>query len=91
MSIADALDCRPFKVKRGAATTRARHGVCGDRRVSIGEYDAATQGQECQQGNQRCDSTKQFKILMVNAAMKPNLFIGCNMRPRLQRAIPAER
>jgi hypothetical protein len=27
---------------------------------------------------------------MVNAAMKLNLFIGCNMRPRLQCTIPAQ-
>jgi hypothetical protein len=59
--------------------------------AAMGENDAATQGQECKQGNQLCDSTKHFKILMVNAAMKPKLFIGCNMRPRVQHAIPAER
>jgi hypothetical protein len=40
--------------------------------------------------NQRCDSTKHFKILMVNAAMKPNLFTRCTMTPRLQRAIPTQ-
>ena len=44
---------------------------------------AAAQGQDNQQGNQHCDSTEHFKILMVKAAMKPKLFIGCNMRPRL--------
>jgi len=59
--------------------------------TAVGENDAATQGQNCDQGNQLRDSTKHFEILMVNAAMKPNLFIGCNMRPRLQRAIPVER
>ena len=59
--------------------------------TSVGENDAATQGQNCNQGNQLCDSTKHFEILMVSAAMKPNLFIGCNMRPRLRLAIPEER
>lgn len=29
-----------------------------------GENDAATQGQEREQGNQQCDSTEHFKILM---------------------------
>jgi hypothetical protein len=56
----------------------------------VGENDAATQGQEREQGNQQCDSTEHFKILMVIAAMKSKLFIGCNMRPRLQPLIPAE-
>ncbi|RON15563.1 hypothetical protein BK660_27735 [Pseudomonas brassicacearum] len=59
--------------------------------TAVRENDAATQGQNREQGNQLCDSTKHFEILMVNAAMKPNLFIGCNMRPRFQRAIPSKR
>ena len=59
--------------------------------AAVGENDAATQGQESEQGNQQCDSTEHFKILMVIAAMKSKLFIGCNMRPRLQPLIPAER
>ena len=57
----------------------------------VGEYDATAQGQQGQQGNQQSDSTQHLKILMVNAAMKPNLFIGCNMRPRSQRVIPGKR
>ena len=59
--------------------------------AAVGENDTAAQGQQGQQGNQQCDSTQHLKILMVNAAMKPKLFIGCNMRPRLQRAIPEKR
>lgn len=59
--------------------------------AAVGENDAATQGQESEQGNQPCDSTEHFKILMVIAAMKSKLFIGCNMRPRLQRPIPGKR
>jgi hypothetical protein len=55
------------------------------------ENQAATQGQGNQQGNQQCDSTEHFKILMVKAAMKRKLFIGCNMRPRLSLPIPAQR
>jgi hypothetical protein len=51
--------------------------------AAVGENDAAAQCQESEQGNQQCDSTEHFKILMVIAAMKPKLFIGCNMRPRL--------
>ncbi|WP_367375884.1 hypothetical protein [Pseudomonas lini] len=58
--------------------------------AAMGENDAATQGQESKQGNQQCDSTKHFKILMVIAAMKSKLVIGCNIRPRLQPLIPAE-
>jgi hypothetical protein len=59
--------------------------------ATVGENDAATQGQESQQGNQQCDSTQHLKILMVIAALKLKLFIGCNMRPRLQRRIPGKR
>ncbi|MHC8320163.1 hypothetical protein ACYZT4_05610 [Pseudomonas sp. GB2N2] len=59
--------------------------------ATVGENNAAAQGQNGKQGNQQCDSTEHFKILMVIAAMKPNFFIGCNMRPRLQRLIPGER
>ena len=59
--------------------------------AAVGENDATAQGQESKQGNQQCDSTEHFKILMVVAAMKRKLFIGCNMRPRLQRLIPGER
>jgi hypothetical protein len=51
--------------------------------ASVGENQAATQGQGNQQRNQHCDSTEHFKVLMVGAAMKRKLFIGCNMRPRL--------
>lgn len=51
--------------------------------AAMGENDAAAKSQESEQGNQQCDSTEHFKILMVIAAMKPKLFIGCNMRPRL--------
>jgi hypothetical protein len=51
--------------------------------ASVGEYQAATQGQGHQQRNQHCDSAEHFKVLMVEAAMKRKLFIGCNMRPRL--------
>jgi hypothetical protein len=58
--------------------------------AAVGENDAAAQGQEREQGNQPCDSTEHFKILMVIAAMKSKLFIGCNMRPRLQPRIRAE-
>ena len=32
-----------------------------------------------------------LKIPHGYAVMKPKLFIGCNMRPRLQRRIPVER
>ena len=49
----------------------------------MGENNATAQGQDGQQGNQQCDSTQHFKVLMVIAAMKLKLFIGCNMRPRL--------
>jgi len=59
--------------------------------TAVGENDAATQGQESEQGNQLRDSTEHFKILIVIAAMKSKLFIGCNMRPRLQPLIPAVR
>lgn len=58
---------------------------------AVGENNAAAQGKDGQQGNQQCDSTEHFKILMVIAAMKPKGFIGCNMRPRLQRPIPGKR
>jgi hypothetical protein len=51
--------------------------------AAVGENDAAAQGKYGKQRNQQCDSTEHFKILMVIAAMKPKLFIGCNMRPRL--------
>jgi hypothetical protein len=51
--------------------------------ASVGENNASAQGQDGQQGNQQCDSTQHLKVLMVIAAMKPKLFIGCNMRPRL--------
>jgi len=57
--------------------------------ASVGENDTAAQGKKSDQGNQQCDSTEHFKILMVDVAMKPNLFIGCNMRPRLLPFIPA--
>jgi hypothetical protein len=59
--------------------------------AAVGENDAATQGQESKQGNRLCDSTKHFKILMDIAAMKSNFVIGCNIRPRLQPLIPADR
>jgi hypothetical protein len=59
--------------------------------ATVGENDAAAQHQQREQGNQPCDSTEHLKILMVIAVIKPNLFIGCNMRPRLQRPIPAQR
>ena len=49
----------------------------------VGENNASAQGQDGQQGNQQCDSTQHVKVLMVIAAMKLKLFIGCNMRPRL--------
>lgn len=49
----------------------------------MGENNATAQGQDGQQGNQQCDSTQHLKVLMVIAAMKLKLFIGCNMRPRL--------
>lgn len=58
--------------------------------AAVGENNAAAQGQDGKQGNQQCDSTEHFKILMVNA-VKLKLLIGCNMRPRLQRAIPEKR
>jgi len=32
--------------------------------ATVGENDAAAQGQESEQGNQQCDSTEHFKILM---------------------------
>jgi hypothetical protein len=51
--------------------------------ATLGENDAAAQGQESEQGNQQCDSREHFRNLMAIAAMKPKLFIGCNMRPRL--------
>jgi hypothetical protein len=54
----------------------------------MGENNATAQGQDGQQGNQQCDSTQHLKVLMVIAAMKLKLFIGCNMRPRLQPLIP---
>lgn len=57
----------------------------------VREDNTATQGKQGQQGNQQCDSTQHLKILMVNAAMKLKLFIGCNMRPRLLRSIPETR
>jgi hypothetical protein len=59
--------------------------------AAVGENDATAQGQNGQQGNQPCDSTEHVKILMVSAVIKLKLFIGCNMRPRLQRAIPGIR
>lgn len=59
--------------------------------AAVGKNNAAAQGKNGKQGNQQRDSTEHFKILMVSAAMKPNLFIGCNMRPRLQRLIPGKR
>ena len=49
----------------------------------VGEHNASAQGQDGQQGNQQCDSTQHLKVLMVIAAMKLKLFIGCNMRSRL--------
>jgi hypothetical protein len=49
----------------------------------VRENNATAQGQDGQQGNQQCDSTQHLKLLMVIAAMKLKLFIGCNMRPRL--------
>jgi hypothetical protein len=49
----------------------------------VGENNATAQGQDGKQGNQQCDSTQHLKVLMVIAAMKLKLFIGCNMRPRL--------
>jgi hypothetical protein len=45
----------------------------------MGENNATAQGQDGQQGNQQCDSTQHLKVLMVIAAMKLKLFIGCNM------------
>jgi hypothetical protein len=45
----------------------------------MGENNATVQGQDGQQGNQQCDSTQHLKVLMVIAAMKLKLFIGCNM------------
>ncbi|RON52542.1 hypothetical protein BK665_15945 [Pseudomonas frederiksbergensis] len=59
--------------------------------AAVGENDTAAQGKQSDQGNQQCDSTEHFKILMVIAAMKPKLFIGCNMRLRLPPFIPARR
>lgn len=59
--------------------------------AAVGKNNAAAQGKQGKQGNQQCDSTEHFKILMVIAAMKPKGFIGCNMRPRLQRRIPEKR
>ena len=59
--------------------------------AAVGENNAAAQGKQGKQGNQQCDSTEYFEILMVIAAMKPKGFIGCNMRPRLQRRIPEKR
>ncbi|MCO8313773.1 hypothetical protein [Pseudomonas mandelii] len=32
--------------------------------AAVGKNDAATQGQESEQGNQPCDSTEHFEILM---------------------------
>ena len=32
--------------------------------AAVGKNDAATQGQESEQGNQQCDSTEHFEILM---------------------------
>ncbi|RON13365.1 hypothetical protein BK662_23075 [Pseudomonas frederiksbergensis] len=58
--------------------------------AAVGENDAATQGQESKQGNQQCDSTKHFEIRVI-AAMKSKRVMGCNIRPRLQPLIPAER
>jgi hypothetical protein len=51
--------------------------------ATVRENNATAQGQDGQQGNQQCDSTQHLKLLMVIAAMKLKLFIGCNMRPRL--------
>jgi hypothetical protein len=59
--------------------------------ATVGKYDAATQGQKSQQGNQQGDSTQHLKILMVIAEIKLKLFIGCSMRPRLQPLIPENR
>ncbi len=59
--------------------------------AAVGENNAAAQRKQGKQGNQQCDSTEHFEILMVIAAMKPKGFIGCNMRPRLQRRIPEKR
>lgn len=59
--------------------------------AAVGENNAPAQGKQGKQGNQQCDSTEHFEILMVIAAMKPKGFIGCNMRPCLQRRIPEKR
>jgi hypothetical protein len=59
--------------------------------AAVGEDDAATQGQQGKNGNQPGDSTQHFKNPHGYAVMKPKLFIGCNMRPRLQRRIPVKR
>jgi hypothetical protein len=59
--------------------------------AAVGENNAAAQGKYGKQGNQQRDSTEHLKILMVIAAMKLKLFIGCNMRPRLLRLIPEKR
>ncbi|WP_178113673.1 hypothetical protein [Pseudomonas sp. PB106] len=58
--------------------------------TAVGENDAATQGEYGQQGNQPSDSTQHFKNPHGYAAMKPKLFSGCNMRPRLCRRIPVK-
>jgi hypothetical protein len=59
--------------------------------AAVGENDAAAQGQYGKDGNQPGDSTEHFKDPHGYAGMKPKLFIGCNMRPRSARLIPATR
>ncbi len=59
--------------------------------AAVGENDATTQGQQGKNRNQPGDSTQHFKNPHGYAVMKPKLFSGCNMRPRLQRRIPVKR
>lgn len=59
--------------------------------AAVGEDDATTQGEQGKNGNQPGDSTQHLNSPHGDAVMKPKLFIGCNMRPRLQRRIPVKR
>jgi hypothetical protein len=59
--------------------------------AAVGEDEAATQGQRGEYWNQPGDSTEHFKNPHGWAVLKPKLFIGCNMRPRPRRLIPAIR
>ena len=67
------------RLTMGVVTRSAMFVVVIVMPAPMGENNATAQGQDGQQGNQQCDSTQHLKVLMVIAAMKLKLFIGCNM------------